>query len=66
MYYLQALRGMKAEILDNPCEWKCSANFSQMFNGVVGQPSDISQLDFFIYAGEFKTTYPILMMMSFM
>ncbi|MBM7586391.1 hypothetical protein JOC86_002943 [Bacillus pakistanensis] len=51
-------------ILDNPWEWKYTALFSQWIHGEVQHHSDISQLDFFIYAAKFKPAYPLMMFIS--
>jgi hypothetical protein len=51
-------------ILDNPWEWKYSTPFSQMLYGEVHSDSDISQLDYFVYAAKFQPTFPIIMTIS--
>ncbi|WP_230856125.1 MULTISPECIES: YjdJ family protein [Bacillaceae] len=53
-------------ILSNPWEWKYSTPFSQLLHGEVEQQNDISQLDFFVYAGKFQPLFPVLMMVSFL
>ncbi|TXC86028.1 DUF4306 domain-containing protein [Metabacillus litoralis] len=53
-----------SELLDHPWEWKYTAIFSQMVNAEILNKSDISQLDFFIYAIKFKPLYPMLMMVA--
>jgi hypothetical protein len=49
-----------AEIVDRPFEWK----YSTPFSGEVLKKSDISQLDYFVYAVKFKPTFPIVMALS--
>jgi Domain of unknown function (DUF4306) len=51
-------------ILDNPWEWKYSTPFSQMLYGEVHSDSDISQLDYFVYAAKFQPTFPVIMVIS--
>ena len=51
-------------ILDNPWEWKYSTPFSRLLNGEVHNNSDISQLDYFIYAAKFHPTFPVIMVIS--
>lgn len=51
-------------IRENPWEWKYTTFFSKIFNGVIANNSDISQLDHFIYAAKFNPIYPILMILS--
>lgn len=51
-------------ILDNPWEWRYSTPFTKLFHGVVSNPSDISQLDYFVYASKFQPTFPIIMILS--
>lgn len=51
-------------ILDNPWEWRYSTPFTQLLYGVVSNPNDISQLDYFVYASKFQPTFPIIMVMS--
>ena len=51
-------------ILDNPWEWRYSTPFTQLLYGVVNNPSDISQLDYFVYASKFQPTFPIIMILS--
>ena len=51
-------------ILDNPWEWKYSTPFTQLMYGVVSNPSDISRLDYFVYAAKFQPTFPIIMVLS--
>lgn len=51
-------------ILDNPWEWKYSTPFSQLLSGQVHSDSDISQLDYFIYAAKFRPTFPVIMVIS--
>jgi len=48
-------------ILDNPWEWKYSTPFSQMLYGEVQSDSDISQLDYFVYAAKFQPAFPVIM-----
>lgn len=49
-----------AEILNHPYEWK----YSTPFSGLVLKESDISQLDYFVYAMKFNPTFPIVMILS--
>jgi hypothetical protein len=49
-----------AEIVDRPFEWK----YSTPISGEVLKKSDISQLDYFVYAVKFKPTFPIVMALS--
>ncbi|MBU8769452.1 YjdJ family protein [Cytobacillus oceanisediminis] len=51
-------------ILDNPWEWRYSTPFTQLLYGVVNNPSDISQPDYFVYASKFQPTFPIIMILS--
>ena len=51
-------------ILDNPWEWRYSTPFTQLFYGVVSSPSDISQLDYFVYAFKFQPIFPVIMVLS--
>ncbi|HZH61603.1 MAG TPA: YjdJ family protein [Metabacillus sp.] len=51
-------------ILNNPWEWRYSTPFTQLINGEVSNQSDISQLDYFIYASKFKPAFPIIMILS--
>jgi Domain of unknown function (DUF4306) len=51
-------------ILDNPWEWKYSTPFTQLMYAVVSNPSDISRLDYFVYAAKFQPTFPIIMVLS--
>ncbi len=51
-------------IRDVPWEWKHTALFSKVFNGQITNNSDISQLDYFIYAAKFHPVYPILILFS--
>ncbi len=51
-------------ILDNPWEWRYSTPFTQLLYGEVSKPSDISQLDYFVYAAKFQPTFPIIMIIS--
>ncbi|WP_226669800.1 YjdJ family protein [Metabacillus litoralis] len=53
-------------ILNNPWEWKYSTPFTTFFYGGVNNQSDISQLDYFIYAFKFLPTYPVIMVLSSM
>lgn len=46
-----------SNILDNPWEWKYSAKFS----GDIVTKSDISQLDYFVYAIKFYPVFPLIM-----
>jgi len=45
-------------IIENPWEWKYSTPFSHLLHGEVMIPSDISSLDFFIYAAKFHPVFP--------
>jgi hypothetical protein len=49
-----------SDILEKQYEWK----YSTPFSGLVLKESDISQLDFFVYAIKFKPTFPIVMSIS--
>jgi hypothetical protein len=51
-------------ILDHPWEWKYSTPFSHMLHGEVHSNSDISQLDYFVYAAKFQPTFPVIMVIS--
>ncbi|MFE6169003.1 YjdJ family protein [Viridibacillus arvi] len=51
-------------ILDNPWEWGYSTPFSQLLNGEVHSASDVSQLDYFIYAAKFQPAFPVIMVIS--
>lgn len=51
-------------ILDNHFEWKHTTPFTQLVYGEVSKPSDISRLDFFVYAAKFQPTFAILMFIS--
>lgn len=51
-------------IRDVPWEWKHTAFFSNVLNGQITNNSDISQLDYFIYAAKFHPVYPILILFS--
>lgn len=53
-----------SNIVNNPFEWDHSAHFSNLFNGSSISKSDISQLDFFIYASKFYPFFPILLLLS--
>nr|WP_240948545.1 YjdJ family protein [Bacillus sp. RO1] len=49
-----------AEIVDRPFEWK----YSTPFSGSVQKASDISRLDYFVYAVKYKPTFPVVMALS--
>ena len=51
-------------ILDNPWEWRYSTPFSQLLYGEVSELSDISQLDYFVYAAKFQPVFPIIIVLS--
>lgn len=51
-------------ILDNRWEWKYSTPISQLLNGQILNNSDISQLDYFVYAKKFQPTFPLIMQIS--
>jgi Domain of unknown function (DUF4306) len=51
-------------ILDNHWEWKYSTPFSQLLYGEVYSDSDISQLDYFVYAAKFQPAFPAIMAIS--
>jgi hypothetical protein len=51
-------------ILDNPGEWKYSTPFSHMLYGEVHRDSDISQLDYFVYAAKFQPTFLVIVAIS--
>lgn len=53
-----------SNILTDPWEWRYSTPFTQLFYGVVNNPSDISQLDYIVYAAKFHPTFPIIMFLS--
>ncbi|MEH7075150.1 YjdJ family protein [Neobacillus drentensis] len=53
-----------SEIVENTWEWKYSTPFSQLIYGPVQSSSDISQLDYFIYAVKFQPTFPVIMVIS--
>jgi Domain of unknown function (DUF4306) len=49
-----------SEIVDRPFEWE----YSTPFSGEVREGSDISKLDYFVYAVKFKPTFPIVIAIS--
>lgn len=51
-------------ILDNSLEWRNSTPFTQLLYGAVNNPSNILQLDYFVYAIKFQPTFPIIMVLS--
>ncbi|WP_053361471.1 YjdJ family protein [Bacillus sp. FJAT-27251] len=51
-------------ILDNPWEWRYSTPFTHLFYGAVSNPSDISHLDYFVYASKFQPLFPVIMVLS--
>ncbi|MBT2728809.1 YjdJ family protein [Bacillus sp. ISL-75] len=51
-------------ILDKSLEWRYSTPFTQLLYGEVSEPSEISQLDYFVYAAKFQPTFPIIMVLS--
>ncbi|GEM_PF-657762 len=51
-------------IREVPWEWKYTAIFTKMFNGKITSNTEISQLDYFIYAAKFSPLYPIVMLLS--
>ncbi|MEE6450869.1 YjdJ family protein [Gottfriedia acidiceleris] len=53
-----------SEILDKPWEWKYSTPFTKLFYEGNYNVSNISHLDYFVYAVKFKPTYPIIMLVS--
>lgn len=53
-----------SSLLDRPWEWKYSTPFSRYLYEDVQSKSDISQLDFFIYAGKFQPAFPVIMVVS--
>ena len=53
-----------SNILSNPFEWERSTPFSSLFSGSISSQTDISQLDFFVYASKFYPFFPTLMLLS--
>ncbi|MGV3266087.1 MULTISPECIES: YjdJ family protein [Bacillaceae] len=53
-----------SEILNRSFEWRYSTPFSHFLYGEVNKPSDISQLDYFVYAAKFQPGFPIIMFLS--
>lgn len=53
-----------SEILDRPSEWKYSTPFTHLFSGGINDPTDISVIDYFVYAAKFKPIYPLLMLIN--
>ena len=53
-----------SNLLSNSFEWGRSTPFSSMFNGAISSQSEISQLDFFVYASKFYPFFPTLMLLS--
>ncbi|MGE8205422.1 YjdJ family protein [Heyndrickxia sp. NPDC080065] len=51
-------------LIDYPSEWTYSTPFSQLLNGQILSESDISQLDFFVYAAKFQPTFPLIMQIT--
>ncbi|EKN64119.1 YjdJ family protein [Schinkia azotoformans] len=51
-------------LLDVQWEWKYTAFFSNVINGAIKKESDISQLDFFLYAAKFRPVFPIFMVLT--
>ncbi|WP_257985121.1 YjdJ family protein [Bacillus sp. T33-2] len=51
-------------ILDNSLEWEYSTPFTELLYGEVNKSSDISQLDYFVYAAKFQPAYPVIMVLS--
>ncbi|KSU58346.1 hypothetical protein AS034_19915 [[Bacillus] enclensis] len=49
-----------SEIVERPFEWE----YSTPFSGDVKEGSDISKLDYFVYAIKFKPTFPIVLAIS--
>ena len=41
-----------------------STPFTQLLYGEVSEVSEISQLDYFVYAAKFQPTFPIIMVLS--
>lgn len=55
-----------SEILEKPWEWENTAHFSQLADGEVTKASEISQLDYFVYAAKEKPFFPFIMVLSFL
>lgn len=53
-----------SRILYDSREWKYSTPFSHFLNGNVHHSSNISQLDYFIYAAKFYPIFPAMMIIS--
>ncbi|MFJ5771667.1 DUF4306 domain-containing protein [Psychrobacillus sp. NPDC093180] len=45
-------------------EWGYSTPFTKLFNIEITRGSDISQLDYFVYAAKFQPLFPTIMMVS--
>ncbi|WP_369902213.1 YjdJ family protein [Bacillus manliponensis] len=52
-----------SNLRENSFEWKYTAKFTNYFKGPVTEPSDIMQIDFFIYAAKFHPI-PVWMMIA--
>jgi len=53
-------------IVDDSLEWKYSTPFTEWLNKEVTNGSEISQLDYFVYAVKFQPLYPTIMVISFL
>ncbi|WP_455675570.1 DUF4306 domain-containing protein [Pradoshia sp.] len=53
-----------SNLLSNPFEWRQSTPFSSVFHDSITSQSDITQLDFFVYASKFYPFFPTLMLLS--
>ncbi|MEK5520569.1 hypothetical protein B5V89_18545 [Heyndrickxia sporothermodurans] len=51
-------------IVDDVFEWDYSTPFTHLFHGEIIEPTDISTLDYFVYAAKYRPTYPLLMAIS--
>ncbi len=55
-----------SNLLNRTFEWGRSTPFSNFFHGSISSQSDISQLDFFVYASKFYPLFPTIMLFSFL
>lgn len=51
-------------IIENSWEWKYSTPFTELFNIEITNGSEISQLDYFVYAAKFEPLFPAIMIVS--
>jgi hypothetical protein len=51
-------------LLDYPSIWPSSTPVTQLMHGTVHVSSQISQLDFFVYAAKYEPTFPMMMTVS--